>query len=120
MNIVSRGGSLLYTWMELNKQENPFYEYYDELLEICREYDITISLGDAMRPGAIEDGTDASQVHELIKLGELIKRAWEKMFDLALEPEKPRRYREESMPELDDTCTMCGEICAVRSMNKLI
>ena len=245
MNIVSRGGSLIYTWMELNNQENPFYEYYDELLKICREYDITISLGDALRPGAIEDGTDAAQVHELIVLGELTKKAWEqdvqiiiegpghikideietnvklakslthgapfyvlgpittdvapgydhitsaiggavaawhgvdflcyvtpaehlrlpteedmkegiiasqiaahvadigkgvkdadkwdydmskarqeldwdKMFDLALDPTKPRRYREESQPELEDTCTMCGEICAVRSMNKLI
>lgn len=84
-NIVSRGGSLLYAWMELNNRENPFYEYYDELLDICAEYDITISLGDALRPGSIEDGTDASQIAELIILGELTKRAWEKNVQIIIE-----------------------------------
>ncbi len=74
-NIVSRGGSLLYAWMELNNKENPFYEYYDELLDICEEYDITISLGDALRPGSIEDATDAPQVAELMVLGELTKKS---------------------------------------------
>ncbi len=244
-NIVSRGGSLLFAWMELNNRENPFYEFYDELLDICRKYDVTISLGDACRPGSICDATDASQIHELIVLGELTKRAWEKdvqvmiegpghmaldeiapnvllekklchgapfyvlgplvtdiapgydhitsaiggaiaaasgadflcyvtpaehlrlptiddmkegiiasriaahaadivkgvsgarewddqmsearrnldwpkMFELALDPEKARRYREESQPENEDTCTMCGKMCAVRNMNKLL
>ncbi len=75
-NIVSRGGSLLFAWMEMNKQENPFYEYYDHLLDICEEYDVTLSLGDACRPGCIADSTDASQIEELITLGELTKRAW--------------------------------------------
>lgn len=84
-NIVSRGGSLLYAWMELNNQENPFYEYYDELLEICAEYDITISLGDALRPGSIADATDASQIAELMALGELTKRAWEKNVQIIIE-----------------------------------
>lgn len=85
MNIVSRGGSLTYAWMELNKKDNPFFEHYDELLDICQEYDITISLGDAMRPGCLVDGTDASQIHELIILGELAKRAWEKNVQVMIE-----------------------------------
>lgn len=75
-NIVSRGGSLVFAWMELTGNENPFYEYYDELLEICEKYDMTISLGDACRPGSIADATDACQIKELITLGELTKRAW--------------------------------------------
>lgn len=244
-NIVSRGGSLLYAWMELNNQENPFYEYFDELLDICQEYDIAISLGDACRPGSINDSTDASQIKELIILGELTLRAWERnvqvmiegpghvplneieanmviekklchgapfyvlgpvvtdiapgydhitsaiggaiaatygadflcyvtpaehlrlpslddmregiiaskiaghvadiakdlpgakdwdyemskarqeldwerMFQLALDPEKARRYRAESTPVHDDSCTMCGQLCAMRNMNKIM
>ncbi|WP_027398321.1 phosphomethylpyrimidine synthase ThiC [Anaerovorax odorimutans] len=85
MNIVSRGGSLMYAWMKLNNKENPFYEYYDELLDICKEYDITLSLGDACRPGAIADSTDASQVQELIVLGELTKRAWNRNVQVMIE-----------------------------------
>jgi phosphomethylpyrimidine synthase len=244
-HIVSRGGSLMYAWMELTGNENPFYEYYDELLDICAEYDVTLSLGDACRPGSIHDATDASQIKELMVLGELTKRAWEKhvqvmiegpghmaineieanmllekklchgapfyvlgpivtdvapgydhitsaiggaiaashgadflcyvtpaehlrlpnlddmkegivaskiaahagdiakgvhgakewdnkmsaarqkldwkeMFSLALEPEKPKRYREESMPEHEDSCTMCGKMCSMRNMNKVM
>jgi len=244
-NIVSRGGSILYSWMKLNDRENPFYEYYDRLLDIFRKYDVTISLGDACRPGSLKDATDASQVQELIVLGELTRVAWEKdvqvmiegpghmalneiipnmllekklchgapfyvlgplvtdiapgydhitsaiggaiaaaggadflcyvtpaehlrlptlddmkegiiasriaahaadiakgipgarqwddamsearrnldweqMFELALDPEKARRYRAESQPENEDTCTMCGKMCAVRNMNKII
>jgi len=244
-NIVSRGGSLLFAWMELNGRENPFYEYYEDLLDICRKYDVTISLGDACRPGSIKDATDASQIQELIVLGELTKRAWAKdvqvmiegpghmaldeivpnmllekklcygapfyvlgplvtdvapgydhitsaiggaiaaangadflcyvtpaehlrlptledmkegiiaariaahaaditkgvpgarqwddemsearrnldwsrMFELALDPEKARRYRKESRPENEDSCTMCGKMCAVRNMNKVL
>lgn len=244
-NIVSRGGSLLYAWMELNNKENPFYEYFDELLDICEEYDMTISLGDALRPGSIEDGTDGPQIEELIVLGELAKRAWErnvqvmiegpghiaieeieanvllekklchgapfyvlgpivtdvapgydhitsaiggaiaassgadflcyvtpaehlrlpdlddmkegiiaskiaahvgdlakglpgakewdlemsvarrkldweKMFSLAIDEEKARRYRKESTPEHEDSCTMCGKMCSVRNMNRIM
>ena len=231
--------------MELNKRENPFFEYYDELLDIFRDYDVTVSLGDACRPGSIKDSTDASQIQELIILGELTKRAWEKdvqvmiegpghmalneiapnmllekklchgapfyvlgplvtdiapgydhitsaiggaiaaangadflcyvtpaehlrlptledmqegiiasriaahaadiakgvpgaarwdeemsaarrnldwprMFELALDPEKAVRYRSESMPEKEETCTMCGKMCAIRHMNKVL
>ncbi|SHK00521.1 hydroxymethylpyrimidine synthase [Anaerobranca californiensis DSM 14826] len=244
-NIVSRGGSLMYAWMELNQQENPFYQYFDELLEICQEYDLTLSLGDALRPGSIHDATDASQIKELIILGELTLRAWEKnvqvmiegpghmaineipanivlekklchgapfyvlgpivtdvapgydhitsaiggaiaasygadflcyvtpaehlrlptmedmkegiiaskiaahagdiaknikgarewdhamsrarqqlnwekMFQLAIDPEKARRYRAESQPEHEDSCTMCGKMCSMRNMNKVM
>ncbi|MCY6960021.1 phosphomethylpyrimidine synthase ThiC [Clostridium brassicae] len=245
MNFVSRGGSLLYAWMELNGKENPFYEYFDKVLDICEKYDVTISLGDACRPGAIADSTDPSQIKELMTLGELTKRAWEKnvqvmiegpghmalneiktnmelekklcyeapfyvlgpivtdiapgydhitsaiggalaastgadflcyvtpaehlrlpnledmkegiiatkiaahaadiakgikgardwdnamsrarrdldwetMFKLAIDPEKARRYRKESIPENEHTCTMCGKMCAVRNMNKVM
>nr|WP_307760177.1 phosphomethylpyrimidine synthase ThiC [uncultured Peptostreptococcus sp.] len=245
MNIVSRGGSLMYAWMELNNAENPFYEKFDELLEICQEYDVTLSLGDALRPGCLADSTDADQIKELITLGELTLRAWEKnvqviiegpghvaideieanvlmekklchgapfyvlgpivtdiapgydhitsaiggaiaasagvdflcyvtpaehlrlpslddmkegiiatkiaahaadiakkvphardwdnkmaearhkldweaMFDIAIDEEKARRYRKESTPEHSDSCTMCGKMCSVRTMNKVM
>ena len=244
MGVVSRGGSLLYAWMSLNKQENPFYEYYDRLLDICVEYDLTLSLGDGCRPGCIDDSTDACQVEELIVLGELTKRAWERnvqvmiegpghmalneitgnmmlekrlchgapfyvlgplvtdvapgydhitsaiggaiaaangadflcyvtpaehlrlpdlddikegiiavriaahaadiaknipgarnwdndmsrarkkldweaMINLSIDPEKARRYRDSSKPEHEDSCTMCGKMCAVRNMNRI-
>ena len=244
-NIVSRGGSLIFAWMELTGNENPFYEQYDRLLDIFEKYDVTVSLGDACRPGSISDSTDASQVEELIVLGELTKRAWGKnvqvmvegpghmaineiaanmvlekrlchgapfyvlgpivtdvapgydhitsaiggaiaaasgadflcyvtpaehlrlpdledmkegiiaskiaahaadiakgikgardwdnkmsearknldwegMFQLAMDGEKARRYRESSMPEHEDSCTMCGKMCAVRNMNKVL
>ena len=244
-NIVSRGGSLLFAWMEINNAENPFFEYYDELLDICAKYDITLSLGDALRPGSINDASDASQIKELITLGELTKRAWEKnvqviiegpghmalneieanmvmqkrlchgapfyvlgplvtdvapgydhitsaiggaiaatygadflcyvtpaehlrlpnlddmkegiiaskiaahaadiakgvknarswdnemskaradlnwerMFDLAIDPAKARRYRAESKPQDEESCSMCGKMCSMRTMNKIL
>uniref|UniRef100_UPI004056BD58 phosphomethylpyrimidine synthase ThiC n=1 Tax=Candidatus Electronema sp. TaxID=2698783 RepID=UPI004056BD58 len=74
--IVSRGGAILYEWMAKTGQENPFYEHFDRLLEICEQHDVCISLGDGLRPGAIKDSTDAPQIEELITLGELTKRAW--------------------------------------------
>lgn len=245
MNIVSRGGSLLFSWMELTGNENPFYEHFDEILEICREYDVTLSLGDACRPGCLEDAGDVCQMEELVVLGELAARAWkrdvqvmiegpghmplnqiqanmqiqqtvckgapfyvlgplvtdvapgydhitaaiggavaaacgasflcyvtpaehlrlptlddvregiiaskiaahaadiakgvsgaqdwdrsmakarreldwEKQFSLALDPEKARRYRRESNPACSDSCTMCGKMCSVRNMNKVL
>lgn len=244
-NIVSRGGSLLYAWMELTGEENPFYEHYDRVLDICAEYDVTVSLGDACRPGSVNDATDASQIEELLVLGELTKRAWakdvqvmiegpghmalneiqanmllekklchgapfyvlgplvtdiapgydhitsaiggaiaaasgadflcyvtpaehlrlpsvddmkegiiaakiaahaadiakgipqalewdykmskaradldwEQMFDLAIDPEKARAYRASSQPEHKDSCTMCGKMCSMRNMNKVL
>ncbi len=85
MNIVSRGGSLIFAWMCMTGEENPFYEYFDEILEICREYDVTISLGDACRPGCLADATDVCQMEELVRLGELTKRAWEKDVQVMIE-----------------------------------
>ena len=85
MNIVSRGGALLFAWMEMTGNENPFYEYYDEVLDIFREYDVTISLGDACRPGCIDDATDPAQISELIVLGELTRRAWKKDVQVMVE-----------------------------------
>ena len=244
-NIVSRGGSLMFTWMQLNDRENPFYEYYDRLLDLCQAHDVSLSLGDGCRPGCLHDSTDASQVEELITLGELTKLAWEKnvqvmiegpghmalneiagnmmlekrlchgapfyvlgpivtdvapgydhitsaiggavaaangadflcyvtpaehlrlpdledmkegiiavriaahaadiakgipgasrwddamgraradldwkrMLGLAIDPEKATRYRESSQPEHEDSCTMCGKMCAVRNMNRAL
>ncbi len=85
MNIVSRGGSLLFAWMMMTGNENPFFEFYDDVLEILREYDVTISLGDALRPGCLADATDAGQVSELIELGDLTRRAWEKDVQVMVE-----------------------------------
>ena len=85
MNIVSRGGSLVFAWMCMTGEENPFYEYYDEILDICREYDVTISLGDACRPGCLADASDVCQIEELVRLGELTKRAWEKDVQVMVE-----------------------------------
>ena len=73
--VVSRGGSFLVEWMHYNQKENPLYEYYDHLLEIAFEYDMTLSLGDALRPGALADATDRAQIQELLILGELVERA---------------------------------------------
>lgn len=76
MNIVSRGGSLLFAWMMMTGNENPFFERYDDVLEILRAHDVTISIGDALRPGCIDDSSDAGQISELIEIGNLTKRAW--------------------------------------------
>ena len=76
MNIVSRGGSRVCAWRSMPGQENPFYEHFDEILDICEKHDVTISLGDACRPGCLADATDVCQIEELVRLGELTKRAW--------------------------------------------
>ncbi|MBQ7186919.1 MAG: phosphomethylpyrimidine synthase ThiC [Ruminococcus sp.] len=85
MNIVSRGGSLLFAWMMMTGNENPFYEFYDKVLDILYEYDVTISLGDALRPGCIDDATDAGQISELIELGHLTERAWARNVQVMVE-----------------------------------
>ncbi|MCK4584300.1 phosphomethylpyrimidine synthase ThiC [candidate division WOR-3 bacterium] len=77
LDIVSRGGAFLVKWMKKNREENPLYTYYDEILSILKEYDVTISIGDGMRPGAVLDSTDRGQIQELISLGELAQRAWD-------------------------------------------
>lgn len=75
LGVVSRGGSFLVSWMNMHGKENPLYERYDEILEIAREFDVTLSLGDGLRPGCIHDATDQAQLHELRVLGELVQRA---------------------------------------------
>lgn len=106
MNIVSRGGSLLFAWMMMTGKENPFYEYYDEVLDILREYDVTISLGDALRPGCIDDSSDAGQISELIELGNLTKRAWEK--DVQVMVEGPGHM---AMNEIEANMKLQKRIC---------
>lgn len=106
MNIVSRGGSLLFAWMMMTGNENPFYEHYDEVLDILREYDVTISLGDALRPGCIDDSTDAGQISELIELGALTLRAWEK--DVQVMVEGPGHM---AMNEIAANMTFQKRIC---------
>jgi phosphomethylpyrimidine synthase len=106
MNIVSRGGSLLFAWMMMTGNENPFYEYYDEVLEILREYDVTISLGDALRPGCLDDSSDAGQISELIELGALTQRAWDK--DVQVMVEGPGHM---AMDEIAANMKMQKRIC---------
>lgn len=83
--IVSRGGSLHAVWMMSHRKQNPLYEHYDELLEIFRAYDVTVSLGDSLRPGSIADASDKAQFAELETLGELTKRAWERDVQVMVE-----------------------------------
>lgn len=106
MNIVSRGGSLLFAWMEMTGNENPFYEYYDEVLDILREYDVTISLGDALRPGCIDDSTDGGQISELIELGALTERAWAR--DVQVMVEGPGHM---AMNEIEANMKLQKRIC---------
>lgn len=106
MNIVSRGGSLLFAWMEMTGNENPFYEYFDDVLEILRKYDVTISIGDALRPGCIDDSSDAGQICELIEIGALTKRAWEK--DVQVMVEGPGHM---AMNEIEANMKMEKRLC---------
>lgn len=84
-DIVSRGGAFLTGWMLHHDCENPLYEQYDRLLEICLRYDVTLSLGDGLRPGCLADATDSSQIQELLILGELVERAWERGVQVMVE-----------------------------------
>jgi len=85
LDIVSRGGSFLLEWMVYNDKENPLYEHYDRLLEIARKYDLTLSLGDGLRPGCLADATDRSQMEELLTIGELRDRALEEGIQVIVE-----------------------------------
>ncbi|MFA9372932.1 MAG: phosphomethylpyrimidine synthase ThiC [Poseidonibacter sp.] len=85
MGIVSRGGSLMAAWMMHYHKENPFYEAFDDILEICRKYDVSLSLGDSLRPGCLADASDPAQLSELKVLGELTLRAWEKDVQVMIE-----------------------------------
>ena len=84
-HVVSRGGSILMEWMEENGAENPFYEHFERLLDLCEKYDVTLSLGDGLRPGCLKDSTDAPQIQELIMLGELTKQAWKRKVQVMIE-----------------------------------
>jgi phosphomethylpyrimidine synthase len=84
-DIVSRGGAFHLAWMLHNKKENPLYAGFDRLLEIAHKYDVTLSLGDGLRPGSIVDATDRPQIEELLTLGELVKRAWEENVQVMVE-----------------------------------
>jgi len=85
LDIVSRGGAFLAEWMIENDRENPFYEYFDKVIDIARRYDITLSLGDGLRPGSINDATDSPQIQELLTLGELRKKAMKKGVQVMIE-----------------------------------
>ena len=85
MGIVSRGGSLMASWMLEHHRENPFYEAFDEILDICRKYDVSLSLGDSLRPGCLADASDDAQLGELKVLGELTLKAWEKDVQVMIE-----------------------------------
>lgn len=84
-DVVSRGGSFITGWMLHNNKENPLYERYEEILDICEKYDVTMSLGDGLRPGCIEDATDRAQIQELLVLGELVDRAWQRGIQVIVE-----------------------------------
>lgn len=77
LDIVSRGGAFLVKWMKKNRKENPLYTHYDEIISLLKKYDVTISIGDGMRPGAVLDSTDRGQIQELLNLGELAQKAWD-------------------------------------------
>ena len=99
--VVSRGGAFLTAWMRRFGRENPLYENYDQLLEIAREHDVTLSLGDGLRPGCLADATDRAQIHELKVLGELTQRAWAKGVQVMVEgpgPPAPAPHQEERPP----------------------
>jgi len=83
--VVSRGGAFLSAWMRRHGRENPLYEQYDRLLKIARDHDVTLSLGDGLRPGCLADATDRAQLHELKILGDLTKRAWDKGVQVMVE-----------------------------------
>ncbi len=85
MGVVSRGGSFILEWMVYNNRENPLYEHFDDLLAIAKEHEVTLSLGDGLRPGCLHDATDGAQVQELIILGELTLRAWDKGVQVMIE-----------------------------------
>ena len=85
LGVVSRGGAIITAWMKANRKQNPLYEYYDELLDIAKEYDMVLSLGDGLRPGCIADATDRAQIEELITIGELVQAAWEKGVQVMVE-----------------------------------
>ncbi len=85
LGVVSRGGAFTLEWMEYNQKENPLYEHFGELLAIAKAYDVTLSLGDGLRPGCLADATDLGQIQELLVLGELTRRAWDSGVQVIIE-----------------------------------
>lgn len=85
LDIVSRGGAFLTTWMLFHERENPLFEHYDRLLSVAKKYDAVLSLGDGLRPGCLADATDRAQIHELMTLGDLTKLAWEEDVQVMIE-----------------------------------
>ena len=104
--IVSRGGGLLARWMVYHMKQNPLYERFNEILEICRRYDVSLSLGDGLRPGSVADASDAAQFAELRSLGKLTERAWEK--DVQIMIEGPGHV---PLDQLEMNVKMQQEIC---------
>ena len=104
--IVSRGGSLLAYWMMHHHQQNPLYTHFDRILEVAREYDVTLSLGDGLRPGSLADASDRAQFAELVTLGELTERAW--AHDVQVMIEGPGHI---PMPEIEVNVRLEKELC---------
>jgi phosphomethylpyrimidine synthase len=106
MDVVSRGGALMMKWIIENQKENPFYKDYDRLLEIARKYDVTMSLGDGMRPGSIVDAGDPAQIQELVVLGELTDRSWKAGVQVIIEGpgHVPYNQIEEQIKMQKDIC----------------
>ncbi|HMB68387.1 MAG TPA: phosphomethylpyrimidine synthase ThiC [bacterium] len=106
--IVSRGGSLMAMWMLAHRRENPLYERFDDILEICREHDVSLSLGDSLRPGCLHDASDRAQFAELDVLGELTQRAWEK--DVQVMVEGPGHVPMDQIPmNIEKQIEVCKE-----------
>ncbi|MFH1652992.1 MAG: phosphomethylpyrimidine synthase ThiC [Pseudomonadota bacterium] len=124
LGVVSRGGALLSYWMKKNNKENPLFEHYDDLLNIMADYDVTLSLGDALRPGCINDATDRGQMEELLILGEMADRARDKNVQVIIEGPghipldqialniKIQKCVSRNTPFY--VCTMCGNFCAIK------
>ncbi len=105
--IVSRGGSMLTAWMLHNGRENPFFEHFDELLAVAREFDVTLSLGDGLRPGALADGSDWAQLEELLTLGELVQRS--RLAGVQVMVEGPGHL---PLPQIEMNIRLEKEVCA--------
>lgn len=106
MGVVSRGGALTLKWMMHHKRENPIYENYDEILEMAKKYDVTLSLGDGLRPGCLKDATDEAQISELKVLGDLTLRAWDENVQVMIEG--PGHI---PLHQIEKNITMEKEIC---------